>query len=77
MKMGLLVHTQAIWFLPLQAAVLAYTSSLSFPITQEKSVVYQIVPRIVYFLKHSSRQMQSVLFLIRDAQIYVTLLKKI
>lgn len=80
MKMALLVCTQAILFLPsfyLQAAVLTYPSSLSFPVPLEKPVVYQIVPKTVCFLKYSSRQMQCVLFLIRDAQIYVTLLKKI
>lgn len=72
MKMGLLVCTQAILFLPslcLQAAVLAYPNSLSFPAPLEKSVVYQIVPKTVCFLKYSSRQMQCVLFLIRGAQI--------
>lgn len=61
----------AILFLPsfcLQAAVLAYPNSLSFSVPLEKSVVYQIVPKRVCFLKYSSRQMQCVLFLIRGAQ---------
>lgn len=78
MKMRLLVCTKL--FLPsfcLQDAVLAYPGSLSFPGPLEKSVVYQIVPKMVCFLKYSSRQLQCVLFLIRGAQIYVTHLRKI
>lgn len=77
--MELLVYTQATVFLPffcLQAAMFAYSNSLSFPVPLEKSLVYQFVPRTPCFLMCSSRQMQCVLFLIRDAQKYVTLLKK-
>lgn len=73
--MELLVYTQATVFLPffcLQAAMFAYSNSLSFPVPLEKSVVYQFVPRTPCFLMCSSRQMQCVLFLIRGADICYT-----